>query len=156
MADAKQVAEGFFDAWTGGDFERARGLLHDDVSFEGPIDSFSDAVSYLASLRQLSGIVTGAEKRKVFVDGDDVCVIYDLKTTPVPSSRTCEWYRVRDGRIASVSVISTRGRSRRSSGHSTAVELRRRRWRPSRRHDAGRIPSPGISRRSAGPCFRPA
>jgi hypothetical protein len=90
MADAGQVTEGFFDAWTGKDFQRARGLLHDDVSFEGPIDSFSDADSYLASLRQLSGIVTGAEKRKVFVDGDDVCVIYDLKTTPVPSSRTCE------------------------------------------------------------------
>jgi hypothetical protein len=105
MADAKQVAEGFFNAWTGKDFERARGLLHDDVSFEGPIDSFSDADSYLASLRQLSGIVTGAEKRKVFVDGDDVCVIYDLKTAPVPSSPTCEWYQVRDGKIASVSVI---------------------------------------------------
>jgi ketosteroid isomerase-like protein len=105
MADARQVAEGFFDAWTGKDFERARGLLHDDVSFAGPIDSFSDADSYLASLRRLSGIVTGAEKRKVFVDGDDVCVIYDLKTAPVPSSRTCEWYRVRDGRIASVWVV---------------------------------------------------
>jgi ketosteroid isomerase-like protein len=105
MADAKQVAEGFFDAWTGKDFERARGLLHDDVSFEGPIDRFSDADSYLASLRRLSGIVTGAEKQKVFVDDEDVCVIYDLKTAPVPSSRTCEWYQVRDGRIAAVSVV---------------------------------------------------
>jgi ketosteroid isomerase-like protein len=105
MADARQVAEGFFDAWTGKDFERARGLLHDDVSFEGPIDRFSDADSYLAALRRLSGIVTGAEKRKVFVDDQDVCVIYDLKTAPVPSSRTCEWYRVRDGRIAAVSVV---------------------------------------------------
>ena len=105
MADPAQVAERFFDAWTSKDFERARWLLQDDVSFEGPIDTFSDADSYLASLRQLSGIVTGAEKQKVFVDGDDVCVIYDLKTAPVPSSRTCEWYRVRDGKIASVSVV---------------------------------------------------
>jgi hypothetical protein len=75
MADARQVAEDFFDAWTGRDFERARRLLHDDVSFEGPIDHFSDADSYLASLRNLSGIVTGADKRKVFVDGDDVRVV---------------------------------------------------------------------------------
>ena len=105
MAGAAQVADGFFDAWTSKDFQRARSLLHEDVSFEGPIDSFSDADSYLASLRQLSGIVIGAEKRKVFVDGDDVCVIYDLKTAPVPSSRTSEWYRVRDRKIASVSVV---------------------------------------------------
>jgi hypothetical protein len=39
MADASQVAEGFFNAWTGKDFERARSFLHDDVSFEGPIVS---------------------------------------------------------------------------------------------------------------------
>jgi hypothetical protein len=34
-----------------------------------------------------------------------VCVIYDLKTAPVPSTPTCEWYRVRDGKVASVVVI---------------------------------------------------
>jgi ketosteroid isomerase-like protein len=105
MADAAQVAEDFFDAWTARDFTRARELLHDNVSFQGPIDTFSDADSYLASLQQLSGIITGVDKQKVFVDGNDVCVIYDLKTAPVPSSRTCEWYRLRDGRIASVSVV---------------------------------------------------
>ncbi len=105
MSEAAQVAEGFLGAWTSKDFARARTLLQDDVSFEGPIDKFNDADSYVASLQQLSGIVTGAEKQKVFVDGDDVCVIYDLKTVPVPSSRTCEWYRVRGGKIASVSVV---------------------------------------------------
>ena len=47
MPDAAQVAEGFFDAWTGKDFAGARALVHDDLSFEGPIDSFSDADSYL-------------------------------------------------------------------------------------------------------------
>ena len=105
MTDAGAVAEGFFDAWTSKDFDRARNYLHDDLSFEGPIDSFSDADSYVASLQQLGQIVTGAEKQKVFVDGDDVCVIYDLHTAPVPSSRTCEWYRLCDGKIASVSVV---------------------------------------------------
>lgn len=105
MADPAGVAEAFFDAWTGKNFSRARGLLHDDVSFEGPINSINDADSYLASLRQLSGIVQGAGRLKVFADGDDLCVIYDLKTAPVPSSRTCEWYHVRDGKIASVVVI---------------------------------------------------
>lgn len=105
MPGAAQVAEDFFDAWTSEDYERARTLVHDDVSFAGPIDSFADADSYLGSLQQLGHIVTGADKRKVFVDGDDVCVIYDLKTAPVPSTPTCEWYRVRDGKVASVVVI---------------------------------------------------
>jgi ketosteroid isomerase-like protein len=105
VADSAQVVEDFFAAWTSKDFARARALLHDDVSFEGPIDTFDDADAYMAALQRLSGIVTGAVKQKQFVDGDDVCVIYDLQTAPVPSSRTCEWFRVRDGKIASVSVV---------------------------------------------------
>jgi hypothetical protein len=105
MADAATVAEGFFDAWTSKDFRRARTFLHEDVSFSGPIDTFDDADSYVASLERLGSVVNGVDKHKVFVDGDDVCVIYDLKTAVVPISRICDWYRVRDGKIASVSVV---------------------------------------------------
>jgi ketosteroid isomerase-like protein len=105
MADAAQVAEDFFAAWTGKDFDHARALLHDDLSFQGPIDTFDNADAYLQAIQRLSQIVTGADKRKVFADGDDVCVIYDLKTAPVPSAPTAEWYRIRDGRIASIQVF---------------------------------------------------
>jgi ketosteroid isomerase-like protein len=105
MADAARIAEDFFAAWTSRDFDRARALLRDDLSFQGPIDTFSDADSYLAAIRGLSQIVTGVDKRKVFVDGDDVCVIYDLKTQPVPSAPTAEWYHVEDGLIAAIRVF---------------------------------------------------
>src|SRR5438045_8957184 len=83
MADARRVAEAFLDAWTAKDLDGARRLAHDDLSFEGPIDTFHDADAYLQSLKGLSQIVTGVDKRKVFVDGEDVCVIYDLHTHPV-------------------------------------------------------------------------
>ena len=105
MPDAAQVAKQFLGAWTSGDFDSARSLVHDDLAFEGPIERFNDADSYLASLRRLGGMVTGAETRRVFADGDEACVIYDLMTVPVPVSRVCEWYHVRDRRIASVSVV---------------------------------------------------
>jgi ketosteroid isomerase-like protein len=105
MTDASRVAEEFFDAWTGKDFGRARELLHDEIRFEGPIDRFDNADAYLQSLQGLSQIVTGVERRKVFVDGDDVCVIYDMHTGPVPDARIAEWYTVRDGKIAAASVV---------------------------------------------------
>jgi hypothetical protein len=105
MADALQVAEGFFNAWTSKDFGRAREFLAHDVTFDGPLEKFTDADSYIASLQQLSEMVVGADKEKVFVDGDDVCVIYDLKTAPVPSARTAEWYRVSDDKIQAVVVV---------------------------------------------------
>jgi ketosteroid isomerase-like protein len=105
MADAARVAEDFFTAWTGKDFDRARALLHDDLSFAGPIDTFHDADAYIRAIQGLSQIVTGVDKRKVFVDGDDVCVIYDMHTGPVPDARIAEWYTVRDGKIAAASVV---------------------------------------------------
>jgi hypothetical protein len=105
VGDAGQVAEEFFGAWTSGNFSRARELLRDDLSFDGPFDRFTDADSYLASLQQLSVIVVGADKRKQFVDGDDVCLIYDLRTAPVPVARVCEWYRISAARIASISAV---------------------------------------------------
>src|SRR6516225_9293358 len=99
-ATAAAVAEEFFDSWTSGSFDRARSLMHDEgFRFEGPIDTFDDADRYLEALRELAAVVTGAERLKVFDDGDDACVIYELRTQPVPRSRIAEWYHVRDGRI---------------------------------------------------------
>jgi hypothetical protein len=46
-----------------------------------------------------------APSQRIFGDGDEACLIYDLKTAPVPSSGTCEWYRLRDAKIASISVM---------------------------------------------------
>jgi hypothetical protein len=48
------VATRFFKAWTTGDFDTTRLLLHDDVSFRGPIDSFTDAGYYLILLARLT------------------------------------------------------------------------------------------------------
>ncbi len=104
-ADSRSVVASFFKAWTTGDFDTARSLLHDDVSFSGPIDSFSDADSYLGALRGLSQIVQAAHQQKVFADDNDVCVIYDLVTaTPAGTAPTAEWYRLRDGKISAVRV----------------------------------------------------
>jgi hypothetical protein len=42
-----------------GDFEAARGLVHDDLSFSGPIATFDNADGYVDDLRRLAPIVTG-------------------------------------------------------------------------------------------------
>jgi hypothetical protein len=64
MTDSAQLAESFFEAWTGKDFDRARSLLHDDVSFTGPIDTFDSADDYIASLRQLAASLPAPTSRR--------------------------------------------------------------------------------------------
>ena len=105
-ADPKTIADTFLKAWTTGDFDTARGLLHDDLSFDGPLDKFDNADDYMAALTGLAQVVQSTEEQKVFADGNDVCIIYNLVTsTPAGSALTAEWYHLRDSKISSVRVI---------------------------------------------------
>lgn len=102
MAGPAEIVERYFDAWTTGDFDTARSLLHDDLSFQGPIETLDSADALMASIKGLAQVVTGAERRGVVAAGDEVVVRYDLHTAPVPSAPVAEWYRVADGRIAAI------------------------------------------------------
>jgi ketosteroid isomerase-like protein len=105
MASPAEIVERYFDAWTSKDFETARSLLHDDLSFTGPLEKVDRADALLQSLQGLSQIVTGAERRGLLADGDEVAVIYELHTIPVESAPVAEWYTVRGGKIASIQAF---------------------------------------------------
>jgi ketosteroid isomerase-like protein len=105
MAGAAEIVERYFDAWTSKDFATARSLLRDDLSFRGPIETLDSADALMDSIKGLAQIVTGAERRGIVEQGDQVCVIYDLHTVPVPTAAVAEWYTVADGRIASIQAF---------------------------------------------------
>ena len=102
-ATPRSIVERYHEAWTGKDFEAARGLLHDDLSFKGPIDTFDNADDYVGALRRLAPMVTGADVKRILSEGDDVVILFDLLTVKGPSP-VAEWYRVRGDKIGSVQV----------------------------------------------------
>ena len=102
MPGPAEIVERYFDAWTSKDFETARSLLDDGLSFRGPLETLDNADALIESLKRLAQIVTSAERQGIIEQGDQVSVIYDLHTVPVPSSPVAEWYTVRDGKITSV------------------------------------------------------
>jgi hypothetical protein len=102
--DPKTVASRCLAAWSSGDFDTARALLDDHVQFTGPLGHTEGADDYIAGVRGLAQTVKGVEQRRVFGEGDDVCIVYDLLLTktqasPVPMAN---WYRVRHGRIVAI------------------------------------------------------
>jgi ketosteroid isomerase-like protein len=105
VADTAAIVERYFDAWTSKDFETARSLLHDDLSFRGPFEALDSADALMASIKGLAQIVTGAERRGLVEQGDQVCVVYDLHTVPVPTAPVAEWYTVEGGKIASMQAF---------------------------------------------------
>lgn len=103
---SQEIVDQYYTAWTSNDFVGARSLLHNDLSFHGPIDRFDNADDYMRAITRLASIVQGIEKHMVFVDGQDVCVIYDLITaTPAGAAPVAEWFTIKDDKIAAIRVF---------------------------------------------------
>ncbi len=100
--DAGTIATTCLEAWTSGDLATARSLLRDDGTFVGPSGANEDADEYMAELEELAKVTTGAEQRRMVVDGDDVCILYDLFTESAGPLSASTWYHIQDGKIDSI------------------------------------------------------
>ena len=106
---AKQVALEYIEACGRKDYDTVSRLLSPSLTFVGPGNALTGAAEYLAVLRRLGPVWKRSDVKKVFVDGDEVCVIYDFVTdTPAGAVPIVEWLRVEDGRIASVTLFFDR------------------------------------------------
>lgn len=106
MANASRIVSDYQLAIGKGDFNSARKLLRDNLSFYGPIDTFHSPDPYLESLKKLHHIIERIDVKRVFADGNDVCVLYDMVTnTPAGTAFIAEWYRVEGDQIAEIRVV---------------------------------------------------
>ena len=105
---SRQPVDAFLDAIESHDYERARRYLADDgFRYESPISRFSSADDFIQHLSLLGGIVRRIERRKVFVDGEDVChlLVYVTQLSDKEATKVAHWSRVVDGRIRCIEVL---------------------------------------------------
>ncbi len=98
----EQIIDAFLDAFLAQDFERASSYLSpDSFSYEGPMDRFDDAQSFIRDLEKYGQIIRTIERRRVFVDGNEACAILTFVTTipDIERTRVAEWITVSDGLI---------------------------------------------------------
>lgn len=106
MGNARDVVDRYFTALRDKDFITMRALLHDDVSFAGPLGTTDGADDYIGAMKGVTAEMTGVERRALFGEGEDVCQIYDLVLAkPDVTLPVAQWLKVRDGRIASVRLF---------------------------------------------------
>jgi ketosteroid isomerase-like protein len=100
--DIGKTASRCLQAWTTGDLATTRALLQNDVTFVEPMGTTEGAESYVEGVAHMSDMVRGAEQKKIVVDGDDVCIMYDLVTASDGAVPTVGWYHFRGDKIDSV------------------------------------------------------
>ena len=108
-SDLKALAARYIEAVGQKRFEAVAPLLHPELEFGGNVAASRGADAWLAALRRLSPILLRNDIRRVFADGNEVCVIYDFVTVvcPVPS---VEWLVIGDERIRSIFLLFDRSR----------------------------------------------
>ena len=98
---AEQVVMACVEAINKEDFQTARRYVSDDMSFVGVLGSRQGASAYFNDMERLR---LKYEVQKVFVDGQDVCLLYDLNISD-KIVFGCGWYQVEEGKIRSLRVV---------------------------------------------------
>ena len=103
MNTTQDTVRAFYTSIENKDFDTLRGMLHDDMAFEGPVGNVNDADAFVAMLRKMTMLTERFEIKHLFVDGERACCVFDLVTaTPIGKSPAAEYFELREGRIAAL------------------------------------------------------
>jgi ketosteroid isomerase-like protein len=101
------VAVAYLEAVSRKDFKAFEGLLAPDVTFRGPAATLSGAPDVSAAYQRLVAMLLRNDLKKMFVDGNDVCLIYDFVTdTSVGAVPTMEWLTIEDGKVRAIRLLT--------------------------------------------------
>jgi len=98
----KDIVMSYIAALDDQKYEEAMGFLHEKILIRGPAgETFGKPLDFVEMLQKYRGRY---DVKKVFIDGDDVCVLYDLATVG-PTVFMSSWYQVKDGKIVSIQTV---------------------------------------------------
>ena len=107
--DRKTVALGYLEAVAKQQYDKVAGFLAPDLRFRGPATTYTSAGDFVGALKRLAAIHVRNDVRRVFVDGDEVCLIYDFVTdTEAGALPAVEWLRFDGGRISAIDLYYDR------------------------------------------------
>jgi len=107
--DRKTLALEYLNAVATHQGRKVEAMLAPDLEFRGPARTITSAAEYVEALKRLGAIHVRNDVKRVFVDGDEVCLIYDFVTdTPAGALTTVEWLRFDGDRIQSIDLYYDR------------------------------------------------
>jgi SnoaL-like domain len=101
---AEAIVLQYLDAVANKELDRCAELVDPEIRFVGPAMTITGTRDLLAAFRHIGAIHVRSDIKRVFSDGNDVCVIYDFVTDALGALPAIEWVRVEGGRIKSVNL----------------------------------------------------
>jgi hypothetical protein len=108
-SDPRELVTSYIQAVGERKLEALPPLLESDAEFTLGDSTVRGREAFVGAFRRLLPIIDRNDIRHVFVDGDEACVVYDFVTsTPVGPVLSVEHLRLRNGRIASSTLVFER------------------------------------------------
>jgi ketosteroid isomerase-like protein len=105
----RDLVTAYIDAVGEGRLQDLPAMLDPDAEFTFGDTTLRGADAFAGGFKRLSQILLRNEIRKIFVDGDEACVIYDFVTdTPAGAVLSVEYLKFKQGRITSSLLVFER------------------------------------------------
>ncbi|MFC8452072.1 hypothetical protein [Kitasatospora sp. NPDC057223] len=106
-AATRRTVRAYHEARFRGDLTTAAAQIGESFSFRSPFITSDSPTGHLDGLDGLLGIVTGVELVSELYGETEATLVYDVHTAPAVgiTQHTAEHFRLRDGRIASISLV---------------------------------------------------
>jgi len=106
---AKELVDAYYAGWRSGEWKNGQFDIElldpDHFSFIGPMEQFDNRDAFVSTLLNMVGPnMAMSEVHREFVDGNDVCTIYDCMAGPATVSMA-EWIHAENGRITQIRLI---------------------------------------------------
>lgn len=101
VQNPREVVLGLLQALNDHDYKAARKYANPDMIFDGVLGSRNGAESYFTDMEKMQ---LEYNIRRIFVEGNDVCVLYDLLIED-ETIFCCGWYQVKNGKISHLKVV---------------------------------------------------
>jgi hypothetical protein len=107
--DTRELVTAYITAVGENRLEALPAVLDPDAVFVVGDTTLRGADAFIGGFRRLTPIILRNEIRKLFVDGDEACVIYDFVTdTPAGAVPSVEYIKLKGGRILSSLLVFER------------------------------------------------
>jgi hypothetical protein len=107
--DTRELVTAYIRAVGENRLEALPAMLDPDAVFVVGDNTLRGADAFIGGFRRLTPIILRNEIRKLFIDGDEACVIYDFVTdTPAGPVPSVEYLKLKGGRILSSLLVFER------------------------------------------------
>lgn len=99
------VVRGYHDAWTGGNYDAAVGLLSPGLKVEVPINDYQTTEAFAEALVRTAGMAAWVDLLAAMSAGSEAMLLYDMELERLGVIRVAEHFTVADGKIVRLRQI---------------------------------------------------